>query len=158
MLDKDQLSKIEIKIKPIIDKFKLSLYELSYVKDHGVYILRVLLDNEHEDIDVNTCAEVSEAISPELDKFKFLDDEYLLEVASVGIERPIKGLDEFKKHLNEYIEIVVKEPVSSFRELVGTLMAVEDEEISLKINIKGRIKVVKIMFKNIVSAQTAVKF
>jgi ribosome maturation factor RimP len=158
MLDKDQLSKIEIKIKPIIDKFKLSLYELSYVKDHGVYILRVLLDNEHEDIDVNTCAEVSEAISPELDKFKFLDDEYLLEVASVGIERPIKGLDEFKKHLNEYIEIVVKEPVSSFRELVGTLMAVEDEVISLKINIKGRIKVVKIMFKNIVSAQTAVKF
>ena len=158
MLDKDQLSKIEIKIKPIIDKFKLSLYELSYVKDHGVYILRVLLDNEHENIDVNTCAEVSEAISPELDKFKFLDDEYLLEVASVGIERPIKGLDEFKKHLNEYIEIVVKEPVSSFRELVGTLMAVEDEEISLKINIKGRIKVVKIMFKNIVSAQTAVKF
>ena len=158
MLDNDQLSKIEIKIKPIIDKFKLSLYELSYVKDHGVYILRVLLDNEHEDIDVNTCAEVSEAISPELDKFKFLDDEYLLEVASVGIERPIKGLDEFKKHLNEYIEIVVKEPVSSFRELVGTLMAVEDEEISLKINIKGRIKVVKIMFKNIVSAQTAVKF
>jgi len=158
MLDKDQLSKIEIKIKPIIDKFKLSLYELSYVKDHGVYILRVLLDNEHEDIDVNTCAEVSEAISPELDKFKFLDDEYLLEVASVGIERPIKGLDEFKKHLNEYIEIVVKEPVSSFREIVGTLMAVEDEEISLKINIKGRIKVVKIMFKNIVSAQTAVKF
>jgi ribosome maturation factor RimP len=117
-----------------------------------------LLDNEHEDIDVNTCAEVSEAISPELDKFKFLDDEYLLEVASVGIERPIKGLDQFKKHLNEYIEIVVKEPVSSFRELVGTLMAVEDEEISLKINIKGRIKVVKIMFKNIVSAQTAVKF
>jgi ribosome maturation factor RimP len=158
MLDKDQLSKIEIKIKPIIDKFKLSLYELSYVKDHGVYILRVLLDNEHEDIDVNTCAEVSEAISPELDKFKFLDDEYLLEVASVGIERPIKGLDEFKKHLNEYIEIVVKEPVSSFRELVGTLMAVEDEEISLKINIKGRIKVVKISFNNIVSAQTAVKF
>ena len=158
MLDKDQLAKIEIKIKPIIDKFKLSLYELSYVKEHGDYILRVLIDNELEDIDVNTCAEVSEAISPELDKFKFLDDEYLLEVASVGIERPIKGLDEFKKHLNEYIEIVVKEPVSSFRELVGTLMAVEDEEISLKINIKGRIKVVKIMFKNIVSAQTAVKF
>jgi ribosome maturation factor RimP len=158
MLDKDQLAKIEIKIKPIIDKFKLSLYELSYVKEHGDYILRVLIDNELEDIDVNTCAEVSEAISPELDKFKFLDDEYLLEVASVGIERPIKGLDEFKKHLNEYIEIVVKEPVSSFRELVGTLMAVEDEEISLKINIKGRIKVVKISFNNIVSAQTAVKF
>jgi ribosome maturation factor RimP len=158
MLDKDQLSKIEIKIKPIIDKFKLSLYELSYVKDHGVYILRVLLDNEQEDIDVNTCADVSEAISPELDKFKFLDDEYLLEVASVGIERPIKGLGEFNKHLNKYIEIVVKEPVLNFRELIGTLMAVEGEEISLKINIKGRIKVVKIMFKNIVSAQTAVKF
>jgi ribosome maturation factor RimP len=158
MLDKDQLAKIEFKIKPIIDKFKLSLYELSYVKEHGDYILRVLIDNELEDIDVNTCAEVSEAISPELDKFKFLSDNYLLEVASVGIERPIRGLVEFKKHLNKYIEMIVKEPVLSYHELVGTLMAVEGEEISLKINIKGRIKVVKIMFNNIVSAQTAVKF
>jgi ribosome maturation factor RimP len=158
MLDKDQLAKIEIKIKPIIDKFKVSLFELSYVKEHGDYILRVLLDNEHEDIDVNTCAEVSEAISPELDKFKFLTDQYLLEVASVGIERPIRGLAEFKKHLNKYIEMIVKEPVLTYHELVGTLMAVEGEEISLKINIKGRIKVVKISYNNIVSAQTAVKF
>jgi ribosome maturation factor RimP len=158
MLDKDQLAKIEIKIKPIIGKFKLSLYQLSYVKEYGDYILRVLLDSEHEDIDVNTCAEVSEAISPELDKFKFLDDEYLLEVASAGLERPIKGLAEFSKHLNKYIEMIVKEPVLNYRELVGTLVAVEGEDISLKINIKGRIKVVKISFNNIVSAQTAVKF
>lgn len=158
MLDKDQLAKIEIKIKPIIDKFKVSLFELSYVKEHGDYILRVLLDKEHEDIDVNTCAEVSEAISPELDKFKFLTDNYLLEVASAGIERPIRGLADFSKHLNKYVEMIVKEPILSYHELVGTLMAVEGEDISLKINIKGRIKVVKISFSNIVSAQTAVKF
>jgi ribosome maturation factor RimP len=158
MLDKAQLAQIEAKIKPIIEKFKVYLYELSYVKEHGDNILRILLDNELEDIDVNTCADVSEAISGELDKFKFLNDEYLLEVASVGIERPIKGLDEFKKHINKYIEMIVKEPVLTYHELVGTLMAVDGEELSLKINIKGRIKVVKILFSNIVSAQTAVKF
>jgi ribosome maturation factor RimP len=158
MLDKAQLAQIETKIKPIIEKFKVYLYELSYVKEHGDYILRVLLDNELEDIDVNTCADVSEAISPELDKFKFLTDEYLLEVASVGIERPIRSLEEFKKQINKYVEMIVKEPILTYRELVGTLMAVENEELALKINIKGRIKVVKIQYSNIVSAQTAVKF
>lgn len=158
MLDKAQLSLIEAKIKPIIEKFKVYLYELSYVKEHGDNILRVLLDNEFEDIDVNTCANVSEAISGELDKFKFLNDEYLLEVASVGLERPIKGLQEFKKQINKYIELIVKEPILTYHELVGTLMAVDGEELSLKINIKGRIKVVKIQYSNIVSAQTAVKF
>ena len=158
MLQKEQLSQIEAKIKPILTKFKVYLYELSYVKEHGDYILRVLIDNELEDIDVNLCADVSELISVELDKFKFLTDEYTVEVASPGLERPIRRLDEFKKLVGRYVEMIVNTPVLSYNELIGTVVAIDGEDIELKINLKGRIKVVKIPYSNIKTAQTAVKF
>jgi ribosome maturation factor RimP len=158
MLEAKYLKQIETKIQPILSKFKVYLYELSYVKEHGSNILRVLIDNELDDIDVQLCADVSELISTELDKFSFLSEPYTLEVASPGLERPLRTLDDFKKHVGRYIELVVKEPVLTYDELIGTLVEVKDQDIYLKINLKGRIKTVAIPFSNIQSAQTAVKF
>ncbi len=158
MLQPSQLAQIEAKIKPILDKLKLSLFELSFVKEHGEMILRVLIEKENEEIDVDLCATVSEKISPLLDQLNFLSNQYTLEVASPGLERPIRSLEEFKKQIGGYVEMIVKEPVLNFNELIGTLVSVNQDQIELKINLKGRIKVVKISYKNIQSARTAVKF
>ena len=158
MLQPSQLAQIEAKIKPILDKLKLSLFELSYVKEHGEMILRVLIEKENEEIDVDLCATVSEKISPLLDQLNFLNDQYTLEVASPGLERPIRSLEEFKKQIGGYVEMIVKEPVLNYNELIGTLISVNQDQIELKINLKGRIKIVKISYQNIQSARTAVKF
>jgi ribosome maturation factor RimP len=158
MLDAKYLKQVETKINPILTKFKVFLYELSYVKEQGSNILRVLIDNELDDIDVQLCADISELISTELDKFSFLSEPYTLEVASPGLERPLRTLDDFKKHVGRYIELVIKEPVLTYNQLIGTLTEVKDQDIYLKINLKGRIKTVAITYSNIQSAHTAVKF
>ena len=86
-----------------------------------------------------------------------INDEYFLEVASSG-ERELVGLDDYKKALNKYILVDVRERVLEYDELVGDLIGVSENAIELKINLKGRMKVVSIPFNIIEKAHLTFKF
>ena len=66
--------------------------------------------------------------------------------------------DEYKKAINKYILVDVKERVLDYDELVGDLVSVNDEGIELQINLKGRIKKVSIPFNIIEKAHLTFKF
>lgn len=149
--------RIEEAIFPSLNEMNLSIYKVVYEKENGKNYLRIFLEKEDYTLDLDTCVKASEIISKILDDLDPISEEYFLEVTSSG-ERELETFNDYKKALNKYILVDVKEKVLSYDELVGDLVGVNEEGIELKINLKGRIKTVSIPFNIIEKAHLTFKF
>lgn len=152
------INKVNELIQDVLKEQNLTIYDLDFVKEGNEHILRILINNEEDNVDLDTCISASEAISKVLDKADPIDMEYMLEVASPGVERPLKTIDQYKKAVGSYIILQVKERVLDYDELVGDLKSVDETGIELEIRIKTRVKTVHIDFTNITNCMTTVKF
>lgn len=151
------IEKIKKAIIPALDEMNLSIYKIVYEKENGKNYLRVFLEKEDYSLDLDTCVLASEKISKILDDIDPIEEEYFLEVASSG-ERELTKKEEYLKAINKYILVDLKESILGYDELVGDLMKVNDEAIELKINLKGRIKIISIPFNIIEKAYLTFKF
>jgi len=151
------LEKVKTIIQPALDSNGVFLYDIQYVKEGNDWILRVLIDKEHASIDLDVCCDVSEAISQILDKNDPIPNEYLLEVSSPGVERPLKTFQNYKDAIGKYVLIQLIKPQLEYNELVGTLSSVNELAIELEIRIKTRTQKLTIEFTNIANAMTTVK-
>ena len=151
------LKKIEEAIFPTLKEMNLNIYKIVYEKENGKNYLRIFLEKEDYSLDLDTCVSASERISKILDDLDPISEEYFLEVASSG-ERELSNKEDYIKALNKYILVEVSERVLDYDELVGDLVEVNDESIELKINLKGRIKIISIPFNIIEKAHLTFKF
>ena len=154
-MDKKLLEQIKEIVEPLLGE-DIELYSLDFRKEGKDLVLSILIDRKGG-VDLDTCVEVSERVSKALDEKDPIPNEYMLEVASAGAEKPLTNLEQFKKAIDDYILVQVKEPVETYDELVGYLREVDEEKIVLEIKIKTRIKKVAISMANIAYAMTCVK-
>lgn len=147
------LEEIKELITPTLVEEKVELYSITYEKVNGDMVLSILLDSD-SGVDLEKCIEVSDKISVLLDKKDPIKEEYMLEVASAGLERPITNVDQFIKNIDKYVLIQTNEPVETYDELVGYLREVRSDSIILEIKIKTRVKKVEIAMDNIYFAST----
>ena len=81
--------KTEMLIKPIIDANKVELFDVEFVKEGSDWYLRVFIDKEGG-VTIEDCQNVSRAFNEILDKEDYIDSEYIFEVSSPGLTRPLK--------------------------------------------------------------------
>ena len=74
---------------PILEKEKLKLYDVDYVKEGEDYYLRVFIDKD-SGVGIDDCENVSRELSRLLDVDDFIEDSYILEVSSPGLTRTLK--------------------------------------------------------------------
>lgn len=157
--------KNEFNIQKIVDKASeiteqvlkdlgLQLVELSYVKESGIWILKVFIYNPKENITLQDCEKVSRTLS---DKFENLFDfHYNLEVSSPGVERKIKADKEFEIFKGKMVKIILKPNLEINKpEIVGEIVTFKDNELSLKL--EDEEKVIKINKDHIKNAKLYVK-
>ena len=154
-MDKKLIEKIREIVLPLLDH-GIELYDVELRKEGKDLVLTVLIDQKGG-VDLDTCVRVSEKVSKALDDADPIPNEYMLEVASAGAEKPLNTLEQYQAAIDEYILVQVKEPVETYDELVGYLREVNEERIVLEIKIKTRVKKVEIRMSNISYAMTCVK-
>lgn len=145
------LSCVENILESYLKENELSLYSVEMVKEFGYLILRVSIDKK-DGIDVETLAKVNEYLSERIDQYDQDLPEYMLEVCSPGAEKELRNLDEIKENLGMYIHVEVPNMVYE-----GTLEDVNEENITMRINAKGRFKKVVIKHEEIKLIRLAVK-
>lgn len=69
-------------IKEPIEKLNIEVKEISYVKEKGVYFLRIFIDKEPF-ITIDDCVEVTNIVNPILDKNDFIPNSYMLDISSI---------------------------------------------------------------------------
>lgn len=117
---------------PIAEKEGCFLYDVEYLKEGGIWFLRVYVDKEGG-ISLDECEVISRALSEELDKKDPIDRNYYLEVSSPGIERKLKTKEHFDRYIGEMIDVGLYKAISGSKQLTGTLLAFDGQDITVEV-------------------------
>ncbi|ABD52958.1 ribosome maturation factor RimP [Jannaschia sp. CCS1] len=91
--------------------------------------LQIMAERPDGGIDVDECAQISNAISVLLDVEDPLEDAYALEVSSPGIDRPLTRLKDFETFEGYEAKLETTEMIGGQRRFKGVLAGVEDDEV-----------------------------
>ena len=146
-------------IEEIVTSNNLHLYDLEFVKEDGMWFLRVSIEKDDGTMDFETAEVISNLVSAKLDELDPIEHEYVLDVCSPGIERPIRNKEEFVSNLNNYITVYLKEEDENQKDsYTGDLVEVNEKTITMSYKDKTRSKKITIAFENIEKAHIAIKF
>jgi len=134
------------------------LVDVEYEKVVGDYVLSIFVDKPGG-ITLNDTADLTEVISPLLDQIQPdpFPEQYFLEVTSPGLERPLKTKEAIDGAVGKYIPVGVKKPSDKQKVFEGTLLAFEDDELTVEYMDKTRKKTVQIPYSLVSKARLAVK-
>lgn len=154
---------IEKLITPALAELGLEIYEINETHDYEGDVLQILVDtlpDHHQNLDFDLLVKANETISDLLDTLPGLQDNYLLEVASAGLEKPIRSEAELKRAIGGYVQITLKKPQKKMNitTMEGTLKKESNGSFSLHFFIKGRPQTVIFQWDDVAHAQHAVKF
>ncbi|MDD4555944.1 MAG: ribosome maturation factor RimP [Alphaproteobacteria bacterium] len=122
--------KIESIIAPIIDEMG---YEIVRVMLMGQArpTLQIMIDNKNgKPIIVDDCVKVSKAIEEPLDLN--IDIEYVLEVSSPGVDRPLTKIEHFEKFVGFEAKIDTLTAVEERKRFKGKLLSVKGDKIEIE--------------------------
>ena len=95
--------------------------------------LQIMADKADGGIDVDDCGQISTAVSLVLDVEDPVEDNYILEVSSPGIDRPLTRLKDFDVWQGWEARIETTELIDGRRRFKGTLAGVEGDEVLIEI-------------------------
>lgn len=119
--------------KPVIDRKGFEIVEIEFKKEGKDWYLRVYIDKEGG-ITINDCQSVSEELSELLDEADPIEQSYIFEVSSPGIDRPIKTDRDFEKNNGKLIEIKLFSPFNGKKTIEGILKGHTADEVKIEAN------------------------
>lgn len=117
-------------ITPIIEENKFELVDVEFLKEGPNWYLRVFIDKEGG-ITIDDCELISRSLEKLLDKADPLEQGYILEVSSPGIDRPLKKDSDFIKYAGEPVDIKLYKPFEGKKEYHGTLLGLKDDVVTI---------------------------
>lgn len=121
--------RVEELVEPVVEASGLELWEVSFGKQRGRSVLRVVVDREGG-VDLDTISEVSERLSRRLDLEGFSGDRaYSLEVSSPGVERSLREPRHFRRSVGERVKVKTAVLVEGRRVVEGALVSADAEAI-----------------------------
>ena len=100
-------------------------------------ILQIMAERPEGGIVVEDCARISTAVSAILDVEDPVEDNYILEVSSPGIDRPLTRLKDFDMWQGYEARIETQELIDGRRRFKGTLSGTEGDEVLIEIEEAG---------------------
>ena len=137
---KDVEAKTEELAMPLIDEKQFEFVDCEFVKEGTTYYLRVFVDKPGG-ITIDDLESVSRPLSDMLDEKDFIDEQYILEVSSPGLGRPMKKDRDFDRNMEKVVEIHLYQGIDGEKELVGLLKSYDKETITIEIEEGNEIKI-----------------
>lgn len=95
--------------------------------------LQIMAERPEGWIEVEDCARISRSVSAVLDVEDPIGGEYVLEVSSPGIDRPLTRLKDFERYDGYEVKIETSEAIDGRKRFKGVLAGVEDGEVLIEI-------------------------
>lgn len=96
-------------------------------------IVRLFIDKDGG-VSLDDCEKISRALSAVLDIEDPIRGSYVLEVSSPGLDRPLKTLSDFEKHVGKLVRIITKESVNKQNFFVGRIKGTNGNLITMMID------------------------
>ncbi|OGU58813.1 MAG: hypothetical protein A2V66_01785 [Ignavibacteria bacterium RBG_13_36_8] len=148
-MDKKQIFE---KFRDTVNPLGFILIDISYRGDDKNRIIEVFIDND-KGITSQDCATVSMRLSTLLQEENLVESNYRLDVSSPGVDRPLKYLQQFPKHVNRKFEVRYLEGEEIIK-FSGKLVNVEGDYLTFTDGKNER----RINFNNIQKANVLISF
>lgn len=134
------------------------LVDVEYEKLGGDYILSVLVDKPGG-ITVEDTSILTDIVSPLLDTIQPdpFPAQYMLEVSSPGLERPLKTKESLEAAIGQYINVSLYKAIDKVKVFQGDLISFDGETLTIDYLDKTRHKTVDIPYSTVAKARMAVK-
>ncbi|CAM8670344.1 ribosome maturation protein RimP [Paracoccaceae bacterium] len=119
-------------VQPVIEGLGFELVRIRLMGG-ATRILQIMADKPDGGIEVDHCGDISTAVSAVLDVEDPIEENYVLEVSSPGIDRPLTRLKDFEMWKGWEARIETTELIDGRRRFKGTLGGVEGEEVLIEI-------------------------
>ncbi|MGE3840478.1 MAG: ribosome maturation factor RimP [Vicinamibacterales bacterium] len=161
------------RVRPIVERvaagYGLDVFEVQFRREPVGWVLRVMIDRPtrvdasgaihvesvDEGIGIDECRLVSDDLSALLDVEDVVPQQYTLEVSSPGLDRRLRGRDDYCRFAGRLVKMVVEPAVDGQKHFEGRLMGVEGDAVVLTV---GRSKEKRIPLSGIARARLDVEF
>lgn len=132
-MERDKIEEaIEKSIMSDVTNRALELVDVEYIQDGAYYYLRVYVEKENGEMDLEDCAQLSHDIEAKVDAI--IEDKFFLEVSSPGLERSLKKEKDYIRFIGKKIKVLLKNKIEDTRNCTGYLVKFDEGKVYLEIN------------------------
>ena len=124
-------SKIRQLLQPVVEALGCELWGVDLQTGAKTKLLRIYIDKDNDLVGIEDCERVSRQASSILDVEDAINGEYILEVSSPGMDRPLYEIGQYEKYVGEDISLRLRFPYEGRRNFKGRLTGVDGDEIIL---------------------------
>ena len=116
----------------------LVIWDIQSRREASGHVVRVFIDRPgpsatpEESVSIEDCEQVNRELSTILDVEDPLPFAYTLEVSSPGLDRPLRGLEDYRRFAGRFAKVVVSEPVDNQKAFEGHLRGIDGEDVLLE--------------------------
>lgn len=122
--------KVEDMIANVFKQHQAELVDVEFVKEGQNWYLRIYIDKEGG-IAIEDCEIISKAVEAILDERDIIEQAYILEVSSPGLDKPLKKDSDFVKHAGDVVDIKLYKAIDKQKEFQGKLKGLEANVITI---------------------------
>jgi len=110
-------------------------------------ILQIMADRPNGGIEIDDLGDITTLVSAVMDVEDPLEDAYVMEVSSPGIDRPLTRLKDFEAWSGYEARIETVELIDGRRRFKGILQGVEENEVLIEIEDQGKPVIIGLQFE-----------
>lgn len=116
----------------------LTVWEIQSRRESSGHVVRVFIDRPgpaatpEDSVSIEDCEQVNREMSTILDVEDPLPFAYTLEVSSPGLDRPLRGGDDYHRFAGRLAKVVVSEAVDNQKAFEGRLCGVDGRDVLLE--------------------------
>ena len=116
-------------LQSVIEALGCELWVLELQAGGKTKLLCIYIDRAGGGVGIEDCERVSRQSSAVLDVEDVINGEYILEVSSPGMDRPLYELSQYEQFIGEDISLRLRFPYEGRRNFKGRLTGVDGDEI-----------------------------
>lgn len=122
---------IEEKVKNLVESYDFELVELN-IKEKNPALFEIIIYKK-DGISLEDCTLISRAVDNEINLDEYFANDYRIEVASPGLDRKLKTADDYRRNIDNDVEVRLYKKIDNKKEFIGRLTDYNEQEIFLTV-------------------------
>jgi ribosome maturation factor RimP len=127
-----EAKEIESLIAPLIEQEGGEIVDLQWRREGHQWILRLFLDKP-KGISLDDCAYFSDRVGAFLDEKNAIEQSYVLEISSPGLDRVIKKDKDFARFAGKAVKVRIKIAENGQRRFAGVLKGLSGDKVAVQV-------------------------
>jgi ribosome maturation factor RimP len=123
---------IETLLSPLVEQEGGEIVDLQWRREGHQWVLRLFLDKPNG-ITLDDCAYFSDRVGAFLDEKNAIEQSYVLEISSPGLDRVVKKDKDFEKYAGKPVKVRIKIAEDGQRRFSGILKGLLDGKVAVQV-------------------------